>query len=282
MPCVEIIYSLRFFSIESVSIANVGGSIMFGNMNYFPQDPAVTFGAFFALSEGFRYFYKGKPYLSFMYVFSSIICLASLVGMMVRAPMILWFIVFLALVFFERSNIIARFLVLIFSFVLVYCLWDRLADLIVLVAQKFSNVGMNNKDKEFLVVFKDVVSDPFVLLFGWGWGGLIQTPTFGGPVRFVHNFWVYFFAKAGVVGGIFASMIIVYGYLLLFTKVARSFLMGGVGAALGNWGSPAIGLLAVLSSSLFLQANFKSLTFGFILFLTFLVHLRNYLATQKF
>ena len=273
-------YSVRYFFIEGVSVADLGRATMYGDMNYLPQDPAVTFGAVFALAEGFQYFFKRKSILSIAYFFASLICIASLVGMAARAPTILWFVVAIFFIFFKGGGF-EKLIALASVLVLGYHFFAFFNEMYSLVAGKFANVGLNTKDEEFIAVLNEVLSDPFVLLFGWGWGSLIETPTLGGEVRFLHNFWLYFFAKAGLVGAIFALVIIIYGFFFLVAKVARWLILGRVKQLAENRSSVAIGVLAVLSSSLFLQANFKSLTFGFILFLAFLILLQPMLTVRS-
>ena len=120
---------------------------------------------------------------------------------------------------------------------------------------------MNTKDLEIVDAFGYFLQDSWSFLFGYGWGGLFQSISVGQEVRFVHNFIMYHAFKAGVIGFIFAFTIVSFLYgSLLVEFVSKSFSK----TRLQFSTSLHVACLLTFTSSFFLQANFKSLSFGLI------------------
>ena len=100
------------------------------------------------------------------------------------------------------------------------------------------------------------------LVFGTGWGGEFETPTYLEPVRYVHNLPGYLLLKAGLVGGLFGLLIVFRAFLVpLVMWPASTFGRGAEDMRAAVLGAG----LATFSSALFLQPTFKSLSFGLIL-----------------
>jgi len=255
-------FSLRYYSLENVSIEQVGSSVMFGDMNYFPMDPAVQFGAVFGFLEGIRHLEDKKVTKTVLYFLASGACILALAGMLIRAPLILFGLVLAWRLLSFRGEGAMRLLIrlslpgiliaLIFSFIPIF----------ELIYEKSLAVGLNTKDREALEAFSSFLSSPMSFLFGTGWGGLFQSVSVGQEVRYVHNFVMYYALKAGLVGLVFATVFVVYIYGKLLLSFLKRFLKR---CPFDIHMSVYVASLLVLSSSFFLQANFKSLTFGIVI-----------------
>lgn len=256
------VFSARYFYIDDVHLNLLGASRMFGDMRYLPMDPAVTFGAFFALVKGFFHLRVKEYFNSTFFLLISFLCFGALVGMLIRAPIILYFLVFsFLLVFFISVKIISFFILLILLILTVKA--NLFYSIFYLTIEKFNAVGWNNKGTELITVIQLIFSDSKLFLLGAGWGALVQTPVYEGAVRFVHNFFIYFLFKAGFLGAIFASVVIVkYYFFLLYMTIKIWFLKRNPRCYPA---ASSIAILATFTSSMWLQPTFKSLTFGLIL-----------------
>jgi hypothetical protein len=257
------LFAIRFFLIDDVSIRNLGRAVMFGDMNYFPMDPAVTFTAVFALLEGFRAMENRSTKKALFWFMLSAVSIASLAAMMVRAPLILVALIFITRI--TRLRIKGFFgLSFLAAIILITCTIVLSAlPLLELIIEKFQTAGLNTKDTELIELFSFLTSGPMPLMFGTGWGGTFISPAYGMPVRFVHNFAGYFFLKSGAAGFIIAILIIINTYPQLLKKWINPTKHDASNVSPLSSIYPAC--IAVLSSSYFLQPNFKSLTFGLVL-----------------
>ena len=261
-------FSLRYFLIEGVEISKLGSSMMFGDMSYFPLDPAVTFGAVYALVEGFRLYSCNSYIKSLLYLWASTICVASLVGMVIRAPLILYMLVLIFLVLFHFKRISKLSLFIIF-FIVLFFEKLPLLDIYNIIFEKFWVAGMNAKDEEIIMVFNEIAREPKIFFIGAGWGAYSFSPAVGGEVRFFHNFMLYFLFKSGVLGLIFSVWVIFRFYFIPGFLFLMNIYRGCSVFLKDNSLSVFFGALVALSSSFFLQPNFKSLSFGFLLVLVF-------------
>lgn len=260
-------FSLRYFQVDGVNWRNVGKATMFGDMRYLPQDPAVTFAAIFSLCEAFRFLNRKNLIFCITLLLISGVCISALIGMSVRAPILLYFLV-VALYATIIGNLGIRFAIALLLIVLAINGWQTIESTGGIISNKFSSVGFNSKEKEALAILAQIFQNPWIFFFGTGWGGLIETPTLSSEVRFVHNFALYYFVKAGLVGLIFAAALIYKSFFVLLGVVCKWAFAPRFKACFVNYeSSVAIAILATFSSSLFLQANFKSLSFGFLMFL---------------
>jgi hypothetical protein len=256
-------FSVRFFLIDGFELANLGKVVIFGDMNYFPMDPSVTFGAIFALLEALRAADLRKYRQAILWAVLSTLCVASLAATVVRAPLILYAIVLTARVLLIKSTNWAKRLVkivLVFSLVVTGVFALPLIDLI---GEKFMSAGLNMKDLEIREVINFSTGSLTSFAFGIGWGGKFISPAVGIPVRFVHNFPIYLLLKGGIAAFLIGLAIIarVYG------GITRRWLRSGLGVrAVQSYHPSVLGAaLVVFSSSFFLQANFKSFSFGLVL-----------------
>lgn len=264
---VGVAFSGRYFLIDGVHWHTVGKATMFGDMRYLPQDPAVTFAAVFTLAEGFRSLNSKNILRCIMCLLVSVICISALIGMSVRAPILLYVLV-ATLYATIIGNLGVRLTIAAMIIIVAINSWHLFESTLEMVWAKFSSVGLNSKDKEAMALLAQIFGNPWTVFFGTGWGGLIHTPTLSSEVRFVHNFALYYFVKAGLVGLVLAAALIYKSFFVLLGKVCKwVFAQKFRGSFVNYESSLAIAILATFSSSLFLQANFKSLSFGFLMFL---------------
>jgi len=140
------------------------------------------------------------------------------------------------------------------------CLWLVFAIPIVGVLSqivlKSQAVGSNQRVAELSAVAESLQQDWSNLLFGLGWGALLDNPALGGQtVSFTHNLVGYMLLKSGLLG---CGAVILYLTVLLAGPLCR---------LLANNLSLLLVLLPCLISGLFLHTGFKSLTFGVLLWL---------------
>lgn len=121
------------------------------------------------------------------------------------------------------------------------------------VLEKTRQVGTNARLAEAAAVLEQIGRSLPSMLFGDGWGALIDNPAVGGMrVSYTHTFVSYLLLKTGV-GGLIA----VHLYLLSFLP-----------AALRAWRcrrDVALAALAPLASGLLVHTAFKFLDFGLLL-----------------
>jgi hypothetical protein len=256
-------YSIRFFQIDTVEFRYVGRRSFFGDFNYFPMDPAVTFGAVFAMLEAFRALENRRDIQALLWLLVSVICIASLAAMLVRAPLILF-----ATVLVVRTLVLKRpgLIGLTLKIGLLLGLTSLIpyaSPLYNLVMSKFSDAGLNGKGAEMLDVLDFSFSGLGPLFFGTGWGGEFVSPSVNVPIRYVHNFSGYLLLKTGVFGFFIAICMI----FLIYVRGAFLWANSRFGALTPKQLSNSVvgAALVTLSSSFFLQANFKSLSFGLVL-----------------
>lgn len=257
------LFAIRFFLIDDISIQEIGRAIMFGDMNYFPMDPAVTFAAVFSMLEGFRALESRSVRRSLIWFMLSAISLASLAAMMVRAPLILYSVVMIGRVLTLKARGFWGVSVKVITVISFLSISIVAVPLIELILAKMESVGLNAKDAEIQAVIDFVLSGPASLLFGTGWGGTFLSPAVGVQVRFVHNFSGYFLLKAGIVGLAIAALIVLRIYPCLVYRWVKAHKPSIRSYTLFN--SLHAACFVALSSSFFLQANYKSLSFGLVL-----------------
>ena len=138
-------------------------------------------------------------------------------------------------------------------------------------------VGTNGKSAEWLAVLSTISTDIWSLLFGIGWGGVVDNPILAAPTRFTHSMLSFFLLKSGVVG--LTMMLAVMASLFIY------------GRSMGDSKTMPVSRLIILSSCLpplligvFFEPTYKMLSYGVILALFVLVlpsgASRNVAATQ--
>jgi len=224
-------FSVRYFlgaSEKGESIDMIGSKIISHSMNYFPMDPSVIFGATFGILMGFELMFfsikKNMKLLGLILLVLGVIAYLSILGIVVRAQIILVLFSVIAFIFIrakKRTWIIILLAIIIVSiFFSTFFLDGIFSDIFSLVMHKFHAVGLNSRGAEAMAVIHNSSKSLIKLFFGEGWGGLISNPTGGGAMyRFVHNVNMYFLFKAGLFGFLLGSAFIFYFFYQVITHL---------------------------------------------------------------
>jgi hypothetical protein len=137
--------------------------------------------------------------------------------------------------------------------------WDAVSLWAGAMADKTRLVGVNSRVEEWSAVLRLVTESPGTAIFGLGWGAMFENPAVGGlPVLYTHNFFSALWLKTGLVG-------VFLGAIYIADLLRRS---------LGNLVSSSVFLAALAGPLLIsglLYASYKSLGFGLLLLMIFLV-----------
>ena len=102
--------------------------------------------------------------------------------------------------------------------VFIVIFYDYGAAVLERLITKTSQVGLNMREQEFVAVWYHVKSEPFTLLFGFGWGARFESPAVGYlPVAYTHSLISYMLLKTGLVG--LGLTLIYLGFI--FEKLCR-------------------------------------------------------------
>jgi hypothetical protein len=159
-------------------------------------------------------------------------CFAALLASGQRAAVGLCLLMLAAMLLGAARNRMGR--VLVVAVALLGPAWwlglDLLVALGALVA-KWQHYGVNTRDDEWRLVLGTVARDPATLLFGLGWGAVVEIPaTPGLRVSFVHSFPAYLLLKTGLLG--FAALApLLLGMWRLWAGAFRADRLSAVAAA---------------------------------------------------
>lgn len=266
-------YSIRHFFEGEFDIKTIGKSVFFGWESYFVMDPAVLFSATFLINYGYIKVTLEKKVkdkvVSLIYVFFGSIAYLSIIVTVVRAQIVLvLFSLFISSILLFKRTPINIGLFLLLTIIAIYILiGDIIYGVTILILEKTYSVGLNSRELEFMAVIDYVLQSVHGLIFGYGWGAIIETPT-AGKVRFTHNIFSYFLLKSGIIGGIILLLILSWIYALTLNLIRKSVKDYYFSYVVG------ISILNVLLINTLLEAVYKSLSFGFILTLLLLINKR--------
>jgi hypothetical protein len=261
---VGLLFSVRHFAAAGDEAGEIGRQTIFGSMEYFASDPAVLFAATYLFVSSIMRISRGAVFPGMVLLLLSAIPWAALIAVVVRAQMAL--VVAAALIQFGlvlRSRRLSIFGVAFLIAGIVTTVGqpgvgDIIAGAWELAKTKTLEVGASGRVEESLAAIDATTASNTGLLLGKGWGGIFSSPVAGEGVRFVHNFFVYMFMKGGLL-----SLPFVFLYLLWIIK-ANVRLVTTAFANPEVW--PLCAAVSnVLIVNLFLEAGFKSLSFGVVL-----------------
>jgi len=268
-------YSIRQIIESNILISHIGSKAGFITQNYFILDPAVFFTATFLTCYSAvlflqSYFLKGLS-LAVLAMVPWFIILAAVS----RSAIALVLIALLAIIFLtiarSKTTKLSSFKTMIPVVAILVFMSPELVTLFskiwIILLEKYENVGLNGRLFEIQYVVENI-DNIRTLLFGEGWGGLIDSPLFSDSVRFTHNSFSYFLFKSGVIG---LMAFIVYLYFL-FSKMFSGDVLNKKSAII----LPVQAAIIVTSIIHFLlAAGFKSLTIGMVLTLIMLLGMKN-------
>ena len=260
---VGVLFSVRFFLYPQT---------LTGNLFYFPQAPEVLFGAVYWLLKGLRSPLKSLS--TWFYFIMGITCFTATLLFIQRAEVGLIIIAILIMTILSkqvRKRIIAFLLITGCILLFIGLFSDFGPKLFSVVVTQLTNLvrktritGFNGKDLEMLGVVKTVMQNNF--LFGVGWGSLFFSPILNdSEVRFTHSWLTYMFLKSGVIG-----LILILGYIFWLTKPILNRLIKY--SIKDEIILPSLlGGCVVLLQGILFQTIYKTLGFGFILLILFLI-----------
>lgn len=262
---IGISFSVRHFLIEGVELADLGRAVIFGDLSYFPLNPAVLFSATFLLIFGLSKLERWKPQ-GLVLIALGLIPFAAIVAVLLRGQIVLVLASVLLYVLFLAKRKAILWTLTLGAVCAVFLtqaeLVGALADLIV---HKSEDVGLlNARDLEFKAVWHNAAESSGQAVFGEGWGGLIDNPAAEAVVRFTHNLTLYAILKGGVFGLLFFGVYCVLSAIKAWRnfRVARDPFHTAIAIAAGN----------TLLIHFFLETGFKTLSLGLVLSLVWLIN----------
>jgi O-antigen ligase len=115
----------------------------------------------------------------------------------------------------SKGKIISPIFILILLLIVFLLLYDFFADIFNLILAKTSKAGLlNSRDLEFKFIINSLSTDLKTFLFGMGWGSYIFSVGTS-KFRYVHNIFLYFFAKSGLIG----LLLLLYYLYLVFSNL---------------------------------------------------------------
>lgn len=270
--------SLRHFLDSGMSLDAVGSELVLSGGLPLVQDPSVQFALSFGFCMSMWFFIEGKIIRGLVMLVVAFVPLLAVLGAAARAPLGLTFLSIIMLYFvLLRIKKFPALVLLSITAITLYFSFDYLlsADLISgsidYLNQKTENQGLlNSRDLEVNAVLEQTSSIGLVM-FGHGWGGVISNPIVSGAyLRYVHNMFAYFYFKTGVLGFIsffYLICVVVIHYLSALRKSrGMDFVI-------------LISLSSPLLVGMLFEATYKTMLFGFILFMV--ISISNRYASHK-
>jgi O-antigen ligase len=133
------------------------------------------------------------------------------------------------------------------------------------------NLGVNGRDLELFAL--NEIKNVSQFIFGIGWGSLFNTPLIESPVRFVHNFFLYFYIKTGFVGFLSVLSVVIFTFIILIKVILKKILTF---RRITNNIDLSISLasFSCLIYAFFFSGAFKSLSMGLILIIVICLNLK--------
>lgn len=258
-----LVFAARFLAITGAWGRGLAAPAPSDGLLYLANDPSVGFAAILLSCLALRGLARPSPARLLGAALAgagALLCLAALALTLQRAALTAWagcVLVFLVGLAARRP---ALWLTLPPVLALAYGLaGDTLATLARLLVEKTRLVGFNQHDAEIAATLAFVAESPLRLLFGGGWGALLDSPAVPTQkVGYLHALPLYLLAKAGIVG-----LLLGLGYLLALAATALRALPHAPALLLACAGPLAVGAL--------IQPSFKYLSFGLCLTLVTLL-----------
>lgn len=248
-------FSWRYFYESGFDISALGTFGFFDEKSYYSYDPSVTFSLVYSIHR--LVFNRDGLLIKIFFALIAWFCFLALAGVTQRAPLGLAFITLLLGLFLSNKKISALiFISACVLFVLTYY-GEFVLSAFDALQQKQYNYGDNNKFAEMFDAFfsLDTVAST---LFGLGWGALFYSTAYDGYTSNSHMIFIYFLVKSGIIG-----LILIGIYFYHVSKSLKNL-----------WAIDRNLFFSILSSlivGLFFQPTYKTLSYGFLLLLLFLI-----------
>ena len=262
-------FTVQYYLDPSIEIDRLIVSQAYGENRDNPwQDPATVFAFTFSLCAAIYFMSKGAIVVSSAFLLTYSLMMVMYLSTVSRGPIGLSLLAGVATAFLTfRASTGLRRLAFIFmlcafgvaAYMLLSSSAEQLLSGVQMLFDKTDRSGLlNARDIELRAVLENAV-DPFILIAGQGWGGLISNPIGGGAQwSFVHNSFAYFLFKTGVFGLFFYTAYMGWclrGYRYFFWRSGDSVWISALLIA----SAPA------LVVTMLLEVSYKTLTFGFLL-----------------
>jgi len=248
-------FSLRYIYESGFDFRSTVGYVFYDEKSYYSYDPSVLFSLIYSFQR--LLFAKDKIFLKFVFFAISVVTLVSLLGVTQRAPVGL-FIFFTICAFFVSSKKFTGILVSVFLFILFYDVAsDFLSSTIDALFDKQASHGDNNKIAEIYDALNSL-NDIHSFLFGLGWGSLFYSSAYNSYFSNAHVVFSYFLIKSGFLGFLLFGIYSFYISDMLRKIFHKDFII-------------FFSVLAPLLVGVFFQPTYKTMTYGFMLVIVFLL-----------
>jgi hypothetical protein len=232
-----------------------------GNTEYYSADPSLLFASVYSIAEAVRYYIiKNRIYFFYIIFFILTYIPLLLTGFRLQSTLCLMSLMsVLIFYFFYRPIKILKFV--IFFVIIFLPFYDYFLKIFNLLIFKNLTTGFNNRFQELQIINNLNIDG---IIFGIGWGTLIETPLLETPVRFVHNYFIYFFLKTGIFGLLITIFIFLFSFYVSISKCLNSVISLS-NMKNNNFFSVNIAIISCLIYVFLFSGAFKSLTTGLLL-----------------
>jgi hypothetical protein len=256
LAAVGVLFSLRWWW-PGLAFRQVGRFAMAEGDGYLLNSPAVLFAAVWLPLLALERLER-KPGLPTV-VLASLLCGgavvagAALAGAVHRAALIMAIAVIVGFAAWHARHKPLLAMLVVAMLAVTALGSDQLGGTIQQIAWKTETYGLNERSAEAAAVLDQVGASWFDLLFGQGWGTLVQSPAVGGMwVSYTHSFMTYMLLKTGLIG-----CLVTLAYLM--SILPSLFCLMRIDPPL------AVALIPPLGLGLFAHTSFKYLCFGLLL-----------------
>lgn len=257
---IGVCFSLRhLWGIED-RLSEIGLTNVYFGDAYYIMEPAVFFAALYFILKALESYFK-LEYRNFMiFLFLSLIPIIGIASLLLRGMIALIVLTTILYCLFMNKQkkqikiIMSAILIVLLIITANYLDSDFYKNLYQSLTLKTADSGLlNQRGQEFLDALKLFNNHPSLYITGIGWGGMFDTVTSGGLVRYTHNAFLYFLIKGGMLG--LLSLTWLFLYILkksniTFKKLSQPLLLSG---------------LTVLLYNMLIEPGYKMLSLGLII-----------------
>ena len=257
---IGVCFSLRHLWTIKDRLNDIGFNSVWDGDAYYIMEPAVFFAALYFMLKAFESYFKLEHRKFLIYLFLSLIPITGIVSLLLRGKIALIVLTTILYCLFmnkskKQRKIIMSTVCIVFLIIAVnYLESDLFKNLFQSLTLKTAESGLlNQRDEEFIDVLKLFHNHPSFYITGIGWGGMYDSVTSGGLVRYTHNVFLYFLLKGGMLGLVSGTWLFLYTLKrsnITFKKLSQPLVLSG---------------LIVLLYNIFIEPGYKMLSLGFII-----------------
>lgn len=211
------LFAARYLLLSGLAFTDIGSGTAHDNLLYLPNSPLVIYSIIFSIGL-LLLSQKTSIMIGLCLGIVAVVGFAALAGTLQRASLILCILASAVFIFLsfkshpKRASIVC--VVMTICLFAIPFLRESLVGIYDMAAHKTSLHGLNMRSEEFAAVLRHIGGSATAVLFGHGWGAMVQSPAVGGLwVNYTHNILSAFLLKTGL-SGIMALIL----YLSLFIK----------------------------------------------------------------